>query len=780
MRTILLRCQINTELVSDSFVVPIRQKDACIKWLLAETLRKYHNWHPFKVYEFEIDKMNNSEIDLDMNGETKILKLLNISEDEFESNTVKQPLMCTMIESQKSKLQRKEDEEKAEEMRLERLRIEAQKKEKRRKRIDEISLRGNCWELENYSQFLNVPLYAAADGNDGNGGQVVVNTGSLDQWCSIRFISAILPSFNKFYFSIKVVSLPHTTNSWRICIGAVPIAFKVEADRHWIGSQHSWSYISGTGGKCHNSGKSVAYGDPYGEDDVISMLLNFDNQRIEFFKNGKPQGKAGVAFKDLKAAVIPAVSLTAKGCKLKILDFLDERYLPPKYRPFMVKNVEIIRNHIKQRQHYLSNTFESKMSSAWNRKEDEYKVNMFYPRFSSYRQPPSLHFQSTNIKCGPYDDVESCNIVTNNGSGDKWRVARSFGAYYPNEKSSKEDADVCAFQFRILNDFKSSNTWRICCGVVPIDFDSSSDKIWVGAQSSWSYISGTGGKCHATSQSTSYGERYSSGDSITILLDFGENSIEFFKNGESQGIAFTNCEAMQSGCYGAVSFTAAQTSVKFISLSIKQARQLQQRGQRSRLLLESITSKYGNVWDKHKMSRKGLSIDQMDVICSWNKKEKDSHKIVHCAIASKLGYQTGRRYFEIQICSSLSSANGKWKMCIGVVPKTFNFNHSKNKNWIGAQNSWGLILGTGGKCHNSSKSVSYTNETFGENDIVGVLMDFDNHTMEFYKNGQGLGEAFNNLYGPVLAACSIACNHCKIRFRPQAEEEKRDELFLFH
>merc|ERR1719410_2069413 len=298
---------------------------------------------------------------------------------KVDVNDINKAIVCSLIESEKSKLQRKEDEEKEEEMRLERLRIEAEKKEKRKKRMDEIALKGNCWELENYSQFLNVPLYSDED----DGGQVVVNTGSLDQWCSIRFVSAILPSFNQFYFSIKILSLPATTNSWRICIGAVPMTFKVDADRHWIGSQHSWSYISGTGGKCHNSGKSQNYGDSYAEGDVVSMLLNFDNQTIEFFKNGKSQG---IAFKDLKAAVIPAVSLTAKGCKLKLLNFLDDEHLPPKYRPFMVKNVEIIRNFIKQRQYYLSSTFEAMMNSAWSREEDEDRVNMFYPRFSSYRR----------------------------------------------------------------------------------------------------------------------------------------------------------------------------------------------------------------------------------------------------------------------------------------------------------------------------------------------------------------------------------------------------------
>eukprot|EP01084_Bolivina_argentea_P245807 411459_1 len=450
----LLRTEINTILVDDCFIIPIRDKDTSIKRFLSEILTKYHEWHPFTIYEFELHKVNNIEIEKqNVNNESKLLNILNISESEFYSNTIKKQIICEIIESEKSKLQRKEDEEKEEELRLERLRIEAEKKAKREQRIKEISLKGNCWELEKYSQFINVPLYNDEEDNKENiekkdeGGQIVVNTGSLDQWCSIRFITAILPSFNKFWFSVKIVSIPHTTNTWQICIGAVPIEFKIEHDRHWIGSQHSWSYIGGTGGKCYNSGKSLNYGDPYGENDIISVLINFENLTIEFFKNGKSQG---IAFKNLcKSPVLPAISMTAKGGKLKLINFLNDKYLPDKYKPFMIKNVQIIQNYIKRRQYYLSNKFEILQNEIWKDK----KINMLYPRFSSYHRPASLYFTKS-------DKNSICNIVKNNGSGDKWRIARSFAAYYPNENKN-ENENIIGFEFEILNDTKSSNTWRI-------------------------------------------------------------------------------------------------------------------------------------------------------------------------------------------------------------------------------------------------------------------------------------------------------------------------------
>ena len=410
-----LRAQISTELVNDCFIIPLRDHNATVNWLLSEALTKYHEWHPFKIYEFEIiDKDGYKDSD-------KILDILGVSEKEFTSNTLSTPFTLKIVESEESKSRRKQDEEKEEELRLERLRIEKEKKEKRDKRIREILLKGNCWELTDYSQFLDVPLSPGDDNKtEDEGGHIVVNTGSLDQWCSIRFITAVLPSFTKFYFSLKIVSLPSTTNTWKICIGAVPIEFNIKADRHWIGSQSSWSYISGTGGRCFNSGKSLSYGEPYAENDVVSVLLNFENGTIEFFKNGKSQG---IAFKNLKNAVIPAVSLTAKGCQLKLIDFLDDKYLPNQYKPFMVKNVQIIQNYLRHKEYCLSNEFELLQTNIWK----QHQINMLYPRFSSHHYPESLHFNSTTIKSDVLKDP-ICNIVSNIGSGDKWRIARSFGA----------------------------------------------------------------------------------------------------------------------------------------------------------------------------------------------------------------------------------------------------------------------------------------------------------------------------------------------------------------
>jgi len=92
--------------------------------------------------------------------------------------------------------------------------------------------------------------------------------------------------------------------------------------------------------------------------------------------------------------------------------------------------------------------------------------------------------------------------------------------------------------------------WRFIIGVIPASFPVGG-KEWVGAHSSWGYIAGTGGKCHQVAKSLPYGEPYGGGDVIGISLDFDRATIEFFKNGVSQG-ALCACERVcvvaSAGC----------------------------------------------------------------------------------------------------------------------------------------------------------------------------------------------------------------------------------------
>ena len=143
-------------------------------------------------------------------------------------------------------------------------------------------------------------------------GATVTNKGSGDRWEGI--VSQAVFSAGKHSFEINIIADMKTSNTWKMVIGCVPVNFDPRKTG-WIGSQGSWGYIAGTGGKCRDVPKSVAYGKKYGNNDVIKCEVDSNKGTIEFYRNGKSQG---TAFKNLKGPVKPAVSLTGKGTTLRI------------------------------------------------------------------------------------------------------------------------------------------------------------------------------------------------------------------------------------------------------------------------------------------------------------------------------------------------------------------------------------------------------------------------------------------------------------------------------
>lgn len=145
-------------------------------------------------------------------------------------------------------------------------------------------------------------------------GSVVRNTGSSDKWQLCRSIRAYSSGVHRV--SLKITEDPNTTNTWRFIVGVVPSSLDCKGAKQWVGTSNSWGYISGTGGKCHNTAVSLPYGAKFGVGDVITILLDFDAHTITFFKNGESQG---VAFDDLSGPVHLAASLTATESAMQIV-----------------------------------------------------------------------------------------------------------------------------------------------------------------------------------------------------------------------------------------------------------------------------------------------------------------------------------------------------------------------------------------------------------------------------------------------------------------------------
>ncbi|ETO33073.1 ran-binding protein [Reticulomyxa filosa] len=355
------------------------------------------------------------------------------------------------------------------------------------------------------------------------------------------------------------------------------------------------------------------------------------------------------------------------------------------------------------------------------------------------------------------EQEENLCTVVNNGSDDKWRTARSVGAY---------DRGIQAFEIEITHDSKSSNTWRICVGCVPVNFSSTCERIWVGSQSSWAYIGGTGGKCFNSGQSTAYGEQFTTGDIISVVMDFDNQKLEFFKNGDSQGIAF---DGFKGPVFAAVSVTAENACLRFRNCNKERVKELVGQGINKREKLQALMQTCGNAWDPQKISNDMQLSNQGTIVQNTGSNDKwRACAAVIVEIFTFLFYFIQCTYYYFL------DWGGDHFLAISIWPSIFR---SENLG-MSVNNKYMENLCRRGKCHHSGKSTAFGTK-FEVGDRIGVLMDFDNHTLEFFRNDKPQGEAFNDLYGPVFAAVSSTGEGAQVELLPNAEQNKVEELFLF-
>lgn len=100
----------------------------------------------------------------------------------------------------------------------------------------------------------------------------------------------------------------------------------------------------------------------------------------------------------------------------------------------------------------------------------------------------------------------------------------------------------------------------------------------------------------------------------------------------------------------------------------------------------------------------------------------------------------------------------QWKMVLGPVHKNFVCNDPDQHVCIGSyQGGWGYVGSTGNKFRNTiSFEPAKYGPSYGAGDVIGILLDFDKHTVSFTKNKTPLGVAYNDLEGPVFVAVALA------------------------
>jgi hypothetical protein len=103
----------------------------------------------------------------------------------------------------------------------------------------------------------------------------------------------------------------------------------------------------------------------------------------------------------------------------------------------------------------------------------------------------------------------------------------------------------------------------------------------------------------------------------------------------------------------------------------------------------------------------------------------------------------------------LASSN-TWQIVVGVAcstalstaPQSFLQNHLGS-----TAKEWGMMCLSGQKIHRNLVS-DYT-VGFRRGDIVGVIVDLNNGRLEFTRNGESLGIAYENVKGPVSPCISL-------------------------
>jgi len=102
-----------------------------------------------------------------------------------------------------------------------------------------------------------------------------------------------------------------------IIVGVVSKKFGIRPDQ-CLGKLglESWAYSRMGTVSCGRGWDVYAFHQAYGEGDIITVTLDFDDKTVEFFKNGKA---LGIAFKNLTSPVYPAVSLKGKGTSVRLM-----------------------------------------------------------------------------------------------------------------------------------------------------------------------------------------------------------------------------------------------------------------------------------------------------------------------------------------------------------------------------------------------------------------------------------------------------------------------------
>jgi len=116
---------------------------------------------------------------------------------------------------------------------------------------------------------------------------------------------------------------------------------------------------------------------------------------------------------------------------------------------------------------------------------------------------------------------------------------------------------IHAMEIKVDKYVKCSNTWNLTIGAVPVGWRNTPTKGQL--ESQWAYIGDRG--TLSQSADVTYGQGFTTGDVIRCELNFNLQTITFYKNGISQGTAYTTLN--EPACFS-ISMTSPRTEMSII------------------------------------------------------------------------------------------------------------------------------------------------------------------------------------------------------------------------
>ena len=149
------------------------------------------------------------------------------------------------------------------------------------------------------------------------------------------------------------------------------------------------------------------------------------------------------------------------------------------------------------------------------------------------------------------------NTVINEESNDLWQSVKTRKPI-----KFKDNIDIYSFTILIENSTETENKWKFITGVAPESFHiGRDDNQFIGGQGSIGY-SGNG-SIYYERKKNKYGDKYGkTGDVIKCIIHKRDKTIEFIKNGLSQGV-YKNFDFI-ANIYPCVSMTGSLSKIKFV------------------------------------------------------------------------------------------------------------------------------------------------------------------------------------------------------------------------